>query len=143
MGEGQGGKWCTWCLWETQALSQVPPLPRRVGEGRVVDVLHQLGQGLREEGQVHLVPDVVLRSLQQVQQGLQERVQLWRGGKVIGGGLENDTVEMYTLGMSATVRSHWATWQQHSRHFLKRFRHFSSAMRLQALGGWPAGQVRA
>ena len=51
-----------------------------MGEGRVVDVLHQLGQGLGEEGQVHLVPDVVLRPQQKVQQRLQERVQLWGEG---------------------------------------------------------------
>lgn len=48
-----------------------------MSEGRVVDVIHQLRQGLGEEGQVHLVPDVVLCSLQQVQQCLQERMQLW------------------------------------------------------------------
>lgn len=58
------------------AQAQVPPLSG-VGESRAVDVLHQLRQSLGEEGQVHFVPDVVLGPLEQVQQGLQERSQLW------------------------------------------------------------------
>lgn len=70
----------------------------RVLERRAVDVLNELGQSLGEEGQVDFVPDIVLGSLKQVQQGLQEGTQL--------------------LNL---------------RHFLKRVRHLSSAIRLHAL----------
>lgn len=62
------------------AQAQVPPLSG-VGESRAVDVLHQLRQSLGEEGQVDLVPDVVLGPLEQVQQGLQERAQLWAAAR--------------------------------------------------------------
>lgn len=54
------------------------------GEGGAVDVLHQLRQRLGEEGQIHLIPDVVLRPLQQVQQRLQKGLELCvvrEGGK--------------------------------------------------------------
>lgn len=61
---------CTCFLWD------LPPLPLLGGEGCTVDVFHQLRQGLGEEGQVYLVSDIVLCSLEQVQQGLQERTQL-------------------------------------------------------------------
>lgn len=50
----------------------------RVGERAAVDVLHQLRQSLGEEGEVHLVPDVVLGPLEEIQQSLQEGAQLWR-----------------------------------------------------------------
>lgn len=48
-----------------------------VSERYAVDMLHQLRQRLGEECQVHFVSDVVLSPLEQVQQGLQERTQLW------------------------------------------------------------------
>lgn len=58
------------------AQAQIPPLSG-VCESCAVDMLHQLRQSLGEEGQVNFVPDVVLSPLEQVQQGLQERMQLW------------------------------------------------------------------
>lgn len=73
-------KSCTFNWRETTAQPQIPPLPG-VNEGCGVDVLHQLRQSLGEEGQVHFVPDVVFGPLQQVQQRLQERTQLWMEGR--------------------------------------------------------------
>lgn len=55
--------------------AEVPPLSG-VNEGRAVNMLHKLRQSLGEKSQVHFVPDVVLGSLEQVQQGLQEWAQL-------------------------------------------------------------------
>ena len=55
----------------------------RVGERAAVDVLHQLGQSLGEEGEVHLVPDVVLSPLEEIQQSLQEGAELWRGEETL------------------------------------------------------------
>jgi len=96
--DGWVEKLCTCCCWQkTEALAQVSPLPR-VSEGRVVDVLHQLGQGLGEEGQVHLAPDVVLRSLQQVQKRLQKRMQLWGRRKVTEGRLDTLSTKDKALG---------------------------------------------
>lgn len=48
-----------------------------MSERHAVDMLHQLRQSLSEEGQVNLVPDVVLSPLEQVQQSLQEGTQFW------------------------------------------------------------------
>lgn len=53
------------------------PLLSGVSERHAVDMLHQLRQRLSEEGQVNLVPDVVLSPLEQVQQGLKEGAQFW------------------------------------------------------------------
>lgn len=64
---------CTFKLWDHKV--HIPPLSG-VSNSGAVDVLHQLRQSLREERQVDFVPDVVLSSLEQIQQGLQERTQL-------------------------------------------------------------------
>lgn len=45
----------------TQAC--IPPLSG-VSESCAVDMLHQLRQSMREEGQVHFVPDVVFGPLE-------------------------------------------------------------------------------
>lgn len=92
-------------------------------EGRAVDVLHQLRQRLGEEGQVHLVPDVVLSPLEQVQQRLQERAQFCMESQRVKR-QQGDTTGCET---SCALRS------KHSRHFLKRLRHLSSAILLQEL----------
>lgn len=62
---------CTFDICETVAEAQISSLSD-VGERCAVDMLNQLRQSLGEEGQVDFVPDVVLSSLKQVQQGLQE-----------------------------------------------------------------------
>lgn len=54
----------TWQCWSSPAFT--------CGVGSVVDVVHQLGKGLSKEDQVNFVPNVVLCTLQEVQQGLQE-----------------------------------------------------------------------
>lgn len=97
-------------------------------EGRAVDVLHQLRQSLGEEGQVHLVPDVVLGPLEQVQQRLQERAQLCTERERVRGEkpLHGDTT-------GSEFEASWALGNKHSRHFLKRLRHLSSAILLQEL----------
>lgn len=95
-------------------------------EGRTVDVLHQLRQSLGEEGQVHLVPDVVFGPLQQVQQRLQEGAQLCMDR-------ERVKVEETMQGDTTGSRASWALGKKHSRHFLKRLRHLSSAILLQEL----------
>lgn len=65
----------TFNLRETPAQAHVP-LVSGMSQSCAVDVLNQLRESLGKEGQVHFVPDVVLRPLEQVQQGLQERPQL-------------------------------------------------------------------
>lgn len=117
------------------AQAQVPPLSG-VGESRAVDVLHQLRQSLGEEGQVDFVPDVVLGPLEQVQQGLQERSQLWAA--------ERTTADQKPQSNMRSARnpSKTVNTNEYSRHFLKRVRHLSSAIRLQELADWPGGQVR-
>lgn len=61
-------------------MAHVPPLSS-VAESCAVDVLYQLRKSLGEKCQVNFVPDVVLSSLEQIQQGLQERVQLYIAGR--------------------------------------------------------------